>query len=226
MSKWRIGSIRSYVVQTLGVGSNYASRDPERWIVDKSQANPLSRHPERTTLRTGTASADAGSLVEIESQDDTIGIATGTGWLSSCSIIEDGISNLIVAANVRDIARLWGQMYCATLPHGRKRMALVAISVVDLALWDLLGQLRGEPVYRLAGGASRGGWREPSPHGRLRSHSPVSRLSNFATPARAATKSSPCLAICFMVSSWRSTAPSPSRTSRDGACGSIAMQLR
>jgi L-rhamnonate dehydratase len=31
----------------------------------------------------------------------------------------------------------------------------MAISLVDLALWDLLGQLRGEPVYRLAGGATK-----------------------------------------------------------------------
>jgi L-alanine-DL-glutamate epimerase-like enolase superfamily enzyme len=46
-------------------------------------------------------------------------------------------------------------MYRTTLPYGRKGVALMAISAVDLALWDLLGQLRGEPVYRLAGGATR-----------------------------------------------------------------------
>ena len=155
VGRWQIKSIRSHVIQTPGVGGNYASRDPGHWIVDERQANPLSRYPERTTLRTGTASADAGTLVEIETQDGTIGIATGGGGLSACSIIEEGIANLIIGADVRDIARLWDQMYCATLPYGRKGMALIAISVVDLALWDLLGQLRGEPVYRLAGGATK-----------------------------------------------------------------------
>src|SRR6201995_787645 len=30
-----------------------------------------------------------------------------------------------------------------------------AISKVDLALWDLLGKLRGEPVHHLLGGAGR-----------------------------------------------------------------------
>jgi L-rhamnonate dehydratase len=39
--------------------------------------------------------------------------------------------------------------------YGRKGVVLNAISCVDLALWDLLGQLRGEPVYHLLGGAVR-----------------------------------------------------------------------
>ena len=37
MSRWQIKSIRSYVIQTLGVGGNYASRDPGHWIVDERQ---------------------------------------------------------------------------------------------------------------------------------------------------------------------------------------------
>jgi L-rhamnonate dehydratase len=155
VSRWLIKSIRSHTIQTLGVGGNYASREKGHWIVDARQANPLSSYPDRTTLRTGTAAADSGTFVEIETQDGTVGMATGTGGIAACSIIEDGFAHLLIGADVRDIARLWDQMYRATLPYGRKGMALIAISVVDLALWDLLGQLRGEPVYRLAGGATK-----------------------------------------------------------------------
>jgi L-alanine-DL-glutamate epimerase-like enolase superfamily enzyme len=156
MSRWQIKALRSYIIQTLDVGGNYGSRSPGHWIVDERQANPLSLYPERANLRTGTAAADSGILLEVETRDGTIGMATGSGGIAACSVIEQGVADLLIGADVRDIARLWDQMYRATLPYGRKGVALLAISLIDLALWDLLGQLRAEPVYRLAGGATKG----------------------------------------------------------------------
>ncbi len=155
MSRWRIAAVRSYVIESLGAGGNYTAREPGHWLVDARQANPMSTYPDRTDLRTGTGDAAAGILLEIESADGTVGIATGSGGIAACAIIDQGLAGLLVGADPRDIARLWDQMYRATLPYGRKGVALMAVSVADLALWDLLGRLRGEPVYRLAGGATR-----------------------------------------------------------------------
>ena len=39
--------------------------------------------------------------------------------------------------------------------YGRKGLPVAVISVIDLALWDLQGKIRGEPVYKLIGGATR-----------------------------------------------------------------------
>ncbi|MFC3217222.1 L-rhamnonate dehydratase [Comamonas sp. JC664] len=47
------------------------------------------------------------------------------------------------------------QMYWSTLYYGRKGIVINTISGVDLALWDLLGKVRGEPVHQLLGGAVR-----------------------------------------------------------------------
>ena len=39
--------------------------------------------------------------------------------------------------------------------YGRKGLPVAVISVIDLAMWDLLGKIRNEPVYKLIGGATR-----------------------------------------------------------------------
>ena len=39
--------------------------------------------------------------------------------------------------------------------YGRKGLAVNAISAIDLALWDLLGRLRDEPVHAMIGGPVR-----------------------------------------------------------------------
>eukprot|EP01126_Amoeba_proteus_P014676 TRINITY_DN16496_c0_g1_i2.p1 TRINITY_DN16496_c0_g1~~TRINITY_DN16496_c0_g1_i2.p1 ORF type:complete len:313 (-),score=53.71 TRINITY_DN16496_c0_g1_i2:56-994(-) len=46
-------------------------------------------------------------------------------------------------------------MYRSTLNYGRKGLPIQAISAVDLALWDVLGKLRKEPVYNLLGGRTK-----------------------------------------------------------------------
>jgi L-rhamnonate dehydratase len=51
-----------------------------------------------------------------------------------------------------DIRAIWDDLYMASLPYGRKGLAVMALSGVDLALWDALGKAEGKPVYELLGG--------------------------------------------------------------------------
>jgi L-alanine-DL-glutamate epimerase-like enolase superfamily enzyme len=46
-------------------------------------------------------------------------------------------------------------MYRKTMAFGRKGIGMVAISAVDIALWDLLGKAAKQPVYRLLGGRTK-----------------------------------------------------------------------
>ena len=39
--------------------------------------------------------------------------------------------------------------------YGRKGLPLAVISAIDLAIWDLLGKIRNEPVFKLIGGATK-----------------------------------------------------------------------
>ncbi|MCH7989453.1 MAG: mandelate racemase/muconate lactonizing enzyme family protein, partial [Planctomycetes bacterium] len=50
------------------------------------------------------------------------------------------------------VKQLWESMYEATLAFGRKGIAIMAISGVDLALWDLRGKAANKPVAELLGG--------------------------------------------------------------------------
>lgn len=55
----------------------------------------------------------------------------------------------------RDTNNLFEKMYRASMFYGRKGLPTAVISVIDLALWDLQGKIRNEPVCKLIGGATR-----------------------------------------------------------------------
>ena len=44
--------------------------------------------------------------------------------------------------NPRNVELIWDQMWRATLPYGRKGLAVQTLSAVDLAIWDC-GKIRG-----------------------------------------------------------------------------------
>lgn len=52
-------------------------------------------------------------------------------------------------------AEFWHRAFQALAYHGYAGVELRALSAVDIALWDLLGQAAGQPVHRLLGGPCR-----------------------------------------------------------------------
>jgi L-alanine-DL-glutamate epimerase-like enolase superfamily enzyme len=66
-------------------------------------------------------------------------------------IVEGTLKPLLVGQSPLDIGALWQRMYEATHTWGRKGMETYALSGVDIALWDLLGKVTGQPVFRLLG---------------------------------------------------------------------------
>ncbi|MCF6197721.1 MAG: hypothetical protein L3J50_13585, partial [Emcibacter sp.] len=151
-----ITDVRAYVLADKGSGGEYHDRAAGHWLVDSLIANPMSKYPDYKASRTSWGIGVLGSIVvEIELECGLIGVATGLGGEAACFLIERHFRRFLVGQDPRDIARIWDQMYRASMPYGRKGLPLAAISVVDIALWDLLGLLREEPVYKLIGGATR-----------------------------------------------------------------------
>lgn len=92
-------------------------------------------------------------LVQIRTDQGITGYGMGGGGTAAIHIIENHLKDLLAGANALNVEMLWEQMYAASSFYGRRGLAVMAISGIDLALWDILGQHAGQPVWRLLGGA-------------------------------------------------------------------------
>ncbi|SFZ86771.1 L-rhamnonate dehydratase [Devosia enhydra] len=154
---FRIVDIRVFTVSQKRRGGDYFQQGGQtHWLVDSLISNPMSGYAKYRERRTSWGIGVLGSLVvEIETAAGHVGIATGSGGHPAAWLIANHFSRFLLGEDARNINRFWDQMYRASLPYGRKGLPVMAISAVDLALWDLVGKVRGEPVYNLIGGLSR-----------------------------------------------------------------------
>lgn len=153
---FQIKDIRVYVLKPGSSGGTYFKAGDGHWLVDSLIANPMHAYPEYRAKRSSWGINVLGSLiVEIESANGTIGVAAGSGGMPAAWLIRNHFDTFLRGQDARNTNRIWDQLFRASLPYGRKGLPIFAISAVDLALWDLIGKVRGEPVYNLIGGRSR-----------------------------------------------------------------------
>lgn len=74
-----------------------------------------------------------------------------------CSVSASGMGRLLIGENPLDINRLWDKLYRHSQTYGRRGAAMHVISGIDIALWDILGKVTGQPIHRLLGGARKTG---------------------------------------------------------------------
>src|SRR2546430_3891517 len=72
--------------------------------------------------------------------------------LAVCAVVEEALAPLVVGQDPTRIEHLVDTMQRALMIWGRRGLAMMAVSGVELALWDLTGKARGVPVYQLLGG--------------------------------------------------------------------------
>jgi L-rhamnonate dehydratase len=153
MSMPTIRHVRAFTVR--GGGADYHDQPDGHWI-DDHVSTPLARYPEYRQSRRSFGLDVLGTLVvEIEASDGTVGFAVTTGGEIGAFIVEKHLSRFLEGQLVTDIEKMWDLMYFGTQFYGRKGIVLNTISCVDLALWDLLGKIREEPVFQLLGGPVR-----------------------------------------------------------------------
>lgn len=153
---FRIKEVRVFRVAPKARGGDYFQQAQGHWVIDSLIANPMSGYPAYREKRSSWGIGVLGSLlVEIETVDGVVGVATGHGGPPAAWLIQNHFSRFLIGEDARNLNKIWDEMFRASLPYGRKGLPLMAISAVDLALWDLIGKVRGEPVYNLIGGLTR-----------------------------------------------------------------------
>jgi L-alanine-DL-glutamate epimerase-like enolase superfamily enzyme len=114
---------------------------------------PLDVYPEYQDTRGSWFWDSRMAVVEIETDDGVVGQGWCEDGVGAISRVIDGhLSRMMIGAEASDVEGLWDRMFRASLPYGRKGIALQAISAIDIALWDNLGRAANKPVYELLGG--------------------------------------------------------------------------
>ena len=71
-------------------------------------------------------------------------------------IVNTTLKACVVGQDAHDVTGIWKRMYDRQLgSHGMGAGACLAISGIDMALWDIRAKALGIPLYRLLGGASK-----------------------------------------------------------------------
>jgi L-rhamnonate dehydratase len=94
-------------------------------------------------------------IVDIELDDGRIG--TGMTAITEeeviGSIVNDIAAHALVGMDPLRHEQIWDKLFWLLTPRGQSGYASHAIAAIDLALWDLKGQILGQPCWRLLGGA-------------------------------------------------------------------------
>jgi len=84
------------------------------------------------------------TIMEIVTDEDV----TGIGFDG----ISEALKNQILGEDPLDVERLWHKMFMAWRKPVAKGELIRALSAVDIAIWDLIGKVTRQPVYKLLGG--------------------------------------------------------------------------
>ncbi|MGH8670345.1 MAG: mandelate racemase/muconate lactonizing enzyme family protein, partial [Burkholderiales bacterium] len=113
----------------------------------------------RVALGIGTAVKRDAVLVKVSTDDGLVGWGEahhGRAHTAVAKLIETTLKQLIVGLDSGDISAVWEKMYRYQLAsHGMGAGACLAISGIDMALWDIRGKAAGQPLYQLLGGTRK-----------------------------------------------------------------------
>jgi L-alanine-DL-glutamate epimerase-like enolase superfamily enzyme len=93
-------------------------------------------------------------VVVVETDAGVTGIGFGmTRNAPVGAIVGRNVAPLLLGENPLLVEALWERIYYRNLTIGGRGIFMRALSAVDIALWDIKGQVAGLPIWQLLGGA-------------------------------------------------------------------------
>jgi L-alanine-DL-glutamate epimerase-like enolase superfamily enzyme len=126
------------------------------------KAVPISyRVPEGQNVRLGIGRAVKRDAVLVKVMTDEGLVGWGEAHHGRCpgaiaKLIDTTIAELVVGMDAMNVVGVWHRVYQMQLAsHGMGYAAAMALSGLDLAIWDIRAKAAGWPLYRLLGGTSK-----------------------------------------------------------------------
>ena len=94
-------------------------------------------------------------LVAVDTDSGVTGYGVGGGGFAGIHVVRTVLRDVLLGKDPTQIESLWQTMFDSTLAFGQKGLVVMAISGVDLALWDLRGRADDVSVCKLLGGAKQ-----------------------------------------------------------------------
>jgi L-alanine-DL-glutamate epimerase-like enolase superfamily enzyme len=113
----------------------------------------------RVALGIGTAIKRDAVVVKVTTAGGLVGWGEshhGRAHTAVAKLIETTLRQLVLGMDAADVVGVWKKVYDKQLAsHGMGAGTCLAMSGVDMALWDIRGKAAGMPLYKLLGGARR-----------------------------------------------------------------------
>jgi len=113
----------------------------------------------RVALGIGTAIKRDAVIVKVTTAGGLVGWGEshhGRAHTAVAKLIETTLRQLVIGMDAADVVGVWAKIYRMQLgSHGMGAGTCLAMSGIDLALWDIRGQAAGMPICRLLGGARK-----------------------------------------------------------------------
>src|SRR3954451_19505619 len=111
------------------------------------------------TLGVGRAVKRDAVVVKVITEGGLIGYGEshhGRAHTSIAQLVNTTLRTLVLGMSAADVVGVWNKIYSKQLAsHGMSAGCAMAMSGIDMALWDIRGKATGWPLYRLLGGAQK-----------------------------------------------------------------------